>query len=121
MKSAKVFTVWGAACLFLSIFLLAVRDTYISDIHIDHSLVPWLGGMLYQLQRIGFIVSSVLFPCQKEGFDIGCEPSKVVPTILVTNAIVYFVVLMPIAYIVSVRNRTSPPSRDRGVPASRPR
>jgi hypothetical protein len=40
----------------------------------------------------------MLFPCQKEGFDIGCESFKIVPTIVLTNSFIYALILIPLVY-----------------------
>ena len=102
----------GIASLEISSLLLVVRNAYIENMSFDHTLIPWFGASLYQVQRFGITVASILFPCETEGFDTGCEWFKVVPTILLVNAFVYFVVLTPMIHIYAAlkSRRSSYPS-----------
>lgn len=107
-KLTKLLSVIGIASLAISSLLLTIRDAYIRNVSFDHTLIPWFGAGLYQLQRFGFAVASMLFPCQREGFNTGCEWFKVVPTILLVNAAIYFVVLTPVIHVyATLKNRRS--------------
>lgn len=97
-KLTKLLGFVGIASMAISSLLLVIRDAYIQNVSFDHTLIPWFGAGLYQLQRFGFLVASMFFPCQKEGFDVGCESFKVVPTIILTNSFIYALILIPLVH-----------------------
>ncbi len=59
---------------------------------------PWIHSLIYA-QEPGIRVMSRFFPCQKEGFDTGCEEYKTIPTLLAANGIAYAIVLLPIVHL----------------------
>jgi hypothetical protein len=75
-----------------------------SDEIFQSRLLPWIPSLIYA-QEAGFGVVARLFPCQKEGFDAGCEAYKTIPTFVVSNALVYSAVLLPIMHL-SRKNRS---------------
>lgn len=83
----------------LSIIAILVLNAYIRDLLFDSSLAPWLGRMLSGMQHLGLVTSSRLFPCRKEGFDIGCESFKVVPTIILTNGFICTLFVIPLVHL----------------------
>lgn len=66
-----------------------------SDAIFQSRLLPWVLPLIY-LQDAGFSVAAHFFPCQKEGFDSGCEMYKTIPAFLGTNALLYSTVSFPL-------------------------
>jgi len=69
-----------------------------SDEIFQSRLLPWIPLLIYA-QEPGIIVIARFFPCQKEGFDTGCEAYKTIPTLLASNAIAYTAVFLPIVHL----------------------
>ena len=69
----------------------------VSDAIFQSRLLPWVLPLIY-LQDAGFRAAARLFPCQKEGFDIGCEAYKRLPAFVGANALLYSILLLPIIY-----------------------
>lgn len=78
-----------------------------SDDLLASRLLPWTLPLIW-LQWPGFQVASRLFPCQKEGFDTGCEAWKKLPVFWLSNAVTYlpFVLVGRFVYYRSARMRT---------------
>jgi hypothetical protein len=73
-----------------------------SDAIFQSRLLPWVRTLIY-LQDIGFRVASRFFPCQKEGFDTGCEAYKTIPAFVGTNALLYSIVSLPLIYLLRMK------------------
>lgn len=80
---------WMAGVAAAVLFWFAL---FASDVVFQSRLLPWVSPLL-RVQEVGFRVASRLFPCQKEGYDVGCEGYKRLPIFIGTNAIVYASVL----------------------------
>src|ERR1700693_5215357 len=76
-----------------------------SDVVFQSRLLPWVLPLIY-LQDPGFHVAARLFPCRMEGFDIGCEAYKTLPTFVGANALAYSIVLLPIIHFWRRRARS---------------
>ncbi|HEY2361470.1 MAG TPA: hypothetical protein VGK36_10165 [Candidatus Angelobacter sp.] len=83
------------AGLAIAVVLLASLEA--SDVIFQSRLLPWVLPLIY-LQEAGFRLSAHLFPCQKEGFDTGCEAYKRLPTFVGANALLYSIILLPVFY-----------------------
>jgi len=68
-----------------------------SDEIFQSRLLPWIPSLIYA-QEAGFRVAARLFPCQKEGFDTGCEAYKIIPVFIASDAVVYSAILLPIVH-----------------------
>jgi hypothetical protein len=79
-----------------------------SDAIFRSRLLPWVVPLIH-LQDIGFGVAACLFPCQKEGFDTGCEVYKRLPAFVGANALTYSILLLPIIYIWRRKATTTKP------------
>jgi hypothetical protein len=80
-----------------------------SDEIFQSRLLPWIPSLIYA-QEAGFRVAARLFPCQKEGFDTGCEAYKTIPTFVGSNALVYTAILLPIVHLWRTRRSRSRPA-----------
>jgi hypothetical protein len=69
-----------------------------SDEIFQSRLLPWIPSLIYA-QDAGLMVAARLFPCQKEGFDTGCEAFKTIPTFVASNALVYSAIFLPIVHL----------------------
>jgi hypothetical protein len=69
-----------------------------SDAIFQSRLLPWVLPLV-RLQEIGGTVAYHFFPCQKEGFDLGCEAYKRIPTFVGTNALLYSIVSFPFVFL----------------------
>lgn len=67
---------------------------------------PLIVSVTRELQEPGISASSRTFPCQKEGFDTGCEAYKRFPLLLTVNAIVYFPFLVFLGYALTLGGMT---------------
>jgi hypothetical protein len=81
----------------LVLALSAWLALYLSDSIFQARLLPW-DVPLIELQDIGFLLASRMFPCQAEGFDTGCEWYKTLPTFVTANAPPYLPVVFVGAY-----------------------
>jgi hypothetical protein len=70
----------------------------VSDEIFQSRLLPWIPSLIYA-QEAGFRVAARLFPCQKEGFDTGCEAYKTIPAFVASNALVYAAIFLPIVHL----------------------
>jgi len=93
MKTLKLSLILG-----FSASLFAFLSLDVSDLIFQSRLLPWIAPLIH-VQTLGFHAASRFFPCQKEGFDTGCESFKVIPAILFTNAIVYVLIFTPVVQI----------------------
>jgi hypothetical protein len=96
--------------LFLSVTLgailaVALWFTLEASDEIFQSRLMWWVVPLIRVQEAGFRAASRLFPCQREGFDTGCEAYKKLPVFLGANAIVYSICLLPVVGLVRRRRR----------------
>ena len=82
-----------------------------SDAIFQSRLLPWVLPLIYS-QDVGFRVAARLFPCQKEGFDIGCESYKRLPAFVGANALTYSILLLPIIYFWRRKATTTKPRGD---------
>lgn len=87
-------SIFISAMIAVAISLGAAVFLNASDYFFQSRLLPWDLPLIY-LQDPGLIAANRLFPCQKEGFDTGCEAYKWAPTILGMNALAYFLFLLP--------------------------
>jgi hypothetical protein len=94
MKTVKILLM-----LSLGISCLALVALDASDFIFQSRMVPWTIPLI-KLQGVGATIASHFFQCKKEGFDTACEWFKVMPTIVLSNAIVYFIILTPVRYAV---------------------
>ena len=72
-----------------------------SDAIFQSRLLPWVHPLIY-LQDVGFTVASHFFPCQKEGFDTGCEAYKIIPAFVGTNVLLYTIVSLPVIWFLQM-------------------
>jgi hypothetical protein len=79
-----------------------------SDEIFQTRLLPWIPSLIY-VQEPGIRVMSRFFPCQKEGFDTGCEEYKTIPTLLASDAIAYAIVLLPVMHLWRTRRSRKRP------------
>ena len=89
-------TIAGIAALVLAFFgwlALGVNDELFQS-----RLLPWITPLI-RFQYFGFLTASRLFPCRMEGSEIGCEAYKTVPALLLSNTAIYFLFLLPIAFL----------------------
>jgi len=86
----------------LSIGLAASLAVYVllwaSDEIFQSRLLPWVVPLI-EAQKVGLMLAYHFFSCQKEGFDTGCEPYKVIPSIIAGNALTYSIVLLPVIHL----------------------
>jgi hypothetical protein len=75
-----------------------------SDAIFQSRLMPWVVPLI-DLQDAGFRVANRLFPCQREGFDTGCEDYKRLPAFVSANAAAYSICLFPVVHLVRRRKR----------------
>ena len=80
-----------------------------SDAIFQSRQLPWVLPLIYS-QDVGFRVAARLFPCQKEGFDIGCEAYKRLPAFVGANALAYSILLFPIIDFWRRKPTTTKPS-----------
>jgi hypothetical protein len=69
--------------------LTAWLALYWNDVIFFSRLLPWIAPLI-RVQDPGFHTASRLFPCQKEGFDTGCEAYKWIPAFLIADLLAYF-------------------------------
>jgi hypothetical protein len=81
----------------LAVAVVLLTSLEASDVIFQSRLLPWVLPLIY-LQEAGFRVVAYLFPCQKEGFDIGCEAYKRLPAFVGANALLYSIILLPVFY-----------------------
>ena len=79
-----------------------------SDAIFQSRLLPWTVPLIHS-QDVGFRVAARLFPCQKEGFDTGCEAYKKLPAFVGANAFTYSILLLPIIYFWRRNSATNKP------------
>jgi hypothetical protein len=95
-------TIAGITALVLAIsgwLALGVSDGLFSS-----RLLPWISALIW-FQGFGFRTASRLFPCRIEGSVIGCECYKWVPTFLLSNTAIYFLFLLPSAFLYRLNER----------------
>jgi len=88
--------------LFVSIGIsaLAYLALFLNDSIVGTRLGLWIVPLV-KLQGVGIGAAYRWFPCQREGFDTGCEPFKVIPTIVVANSILYLSVIAPLGILIT--------------------
>jgi hypothetical protein len=79
-----------------------------SDSIFQSRLMPWVVPLI-DLQEAGFRAANSLFPCQREGFDTGCEAYKRLPAFLSANAIAYSACLFPVVHLIRKKRRRLAP------------
>ena len=110
MKRTLGLSIAGGFALAL-IFWLSLE---VSDVLFQSRLLPWDLPLIYA-QDMGFRAAARLFPCQREGFDTGCEAYKALPAFLGANALAYCAALIPIVHLwrrkitASTKRTTQPP------------
>lgn len=77
----------ASSALVLAIMLSIILQA--NDYLLFSRSLPWIPSLIW-LQGFGFRVASRVFPCQSEGFNIGCEAYKWLPAFLLSNGIAYF-------------------------------
>jgi len=100
----------------LAIAVVLLVSLEASDVIFQSRLLPWVRPLIY-LQEAGFRVAARLFPCQKEGFDTGCEAYKKIPVFLGANALLYSIVSLPVLYFRRTKaNAEGQTSKTRALP-----
>src|SRR5215472_5049653 len=84
--------VWSIV-LGMTIAVMLYLSWSASDEIFQTRLLPWIPSLIYA-EEPGIRVMSRFFPCQKEGFDTGCEDYKRLPTLLAANGMAYAIVLL---------------------------
>lgn len=68
----------------------------------------WIGNLIYEPKILswriplngftfpGLLASALVFPCQKQGFEIGCEWYRTVPMFVAVNSLAFTVVSLPL-------------------------
>jgi hypothetical protein len=74
---AGVLAITGSSALDLNDEILESRD------------LPWIAPLI-TVQKYGFVTVNRMFPCQREGSDLGCEAYKWIPTFIAANTLAYF-------------------------------
>jgi hypothetical protein len=74
---ACVLAISGSTALDLNDEILESRD------------LPWIAPLI-TVQKYGFLTMNRMFPCQREGSDLGCEAYKWIPTFIAANTLAYF-------------------------------
>jgi multisubunit Na+/H+ antiporter MnhB subunit len=88
----------------LAMAVLFLAALYLNDEFIGTRLVWWIVPLV-KVQSIGMNLSSSLFPCRREGFDTGCEWFKVIPIVILSNAAVYSVILVPLRFLLTAAKK----------------
>ena len=79
-----------SALLAVGLSLILQFSLQLSDSFLWRYREPWMVTPVRLLQNPGIVAISRAFPCQREGFDTGCEEYKTLPLFLAVNALVYF-------------------------------
>lgn len=79
-----------SALLAVGLSLILQFSLQLSDSFLWRYREPWMVTPVRLLQNPGIVAISRAFPCQKEGFDTGCEEYKTLPVLLAVNAVAYF-------------------------------
>jgi hypothetical protein len=87
-KNRALRTVFTAVVSASVLAIAAWTGLYLNDEILESRMVPWIQPLI-TIQLYGIGEASRMFPCQAEEFDRGCEPHKTIPTLLLTNAVVY--------------------------------
>jgi len=94
-NSISIFSSFGISiAIAAGLSMSAAFALDVSDSIFQSRLLPWIVPLI-RIQIYGFKAASHMFPCQKEGFDIGCEWYKTLTAFMIANFLVY----LPFAFV----------------------